>query len=275
MPRRPLTAGLVLLALSIALAGGCKPKVGGSCSGAAAICEDKQTALFCVDDKYSELACRGEKGCVQDGAVVECDESIAEEKEACNSPDSIACTPDKKEALRCTNRAFVVDETCKGPTGCKLDADRKVTCDNDIADVGDPCHFLGDYACTADKSLVMRCDANKMTPLNTCRGPRQCRIVQLPKQDKVQFLCDDSIAQEGDACDTNGEEACSIDKKSMYVCAGNKFGSPRACTGSAGCTYEERSDTYGCATDSGPATPAPSSAPAAPPPKKHHGHSER
>jgi hypothetical protein len=269
MHRRVLAGGLAVLSLSLVLAAGCKPKVGGSCSGATTVCEDKTSALSCVEGAYVAVACHGEKGCTQDGNTAECDESIADEKEICVAPDAIACSADHKEALRCTNRAYLVDETCKGPTGCKLDADRKVTCDNDIADVGDPCHFLGDYACTTDKSLVMRCDAHKMTPLNTCRGPRQCRIVQLPKQDKVEFLCDDSIAQEGDACDTNGEEACSIDKKSLYVCTANKFAFSKPCPGQAGCTYEEKTDRYGCDADAAPVPPAPSSGPA---PKKHHGH---
>jgi hypothetical protein len=126
--------------------------------------------------------------------------------------------------------------------------------------VNDPCHFIGDYACTTDKSLVMKCVANKMTPLNTCRGPKQCKIIQLPKQDKVEFECDDSVAQEGDACDTNGEEACTMDKKGMFVCRGNKFGSLVPCPG--GCVYEEKTDHYTCneapvVPDAGAAAPPP------------------
>jgi hypothetical protein len=37
-----------------------------------------------------------------------------------------------------------------------------------------------------------------------------------------------------------------MDKKSMYVCTGNKFTSPKPCSGPAGCTYEEKFDRYGC-----------------------------
>jgi hypothetical protein len=268
MTRRPWFTWLTIVGLASVLAVGCKPQVGGKCSGNVAVCTDKSSALFCVDDAYAAMSCKGDKGCGQNGAVVECDESLASEQETCNAPDAIACTPDHKEALRCTNKHFVVDETCKGPTGCKLDSAQKISCDNDIADVNDPCHFLGDYACTTDKSLVLKCEANKMTPLNTCRGPKQCRIQQLPKQDKVEFLCDDSIAQDGDACDTNGEEACSMDKKGMFVCRGNKFGSLKACPG--GCTYEERTDRYTCNEALG-ATPAADPPPPAPAPGKRHG----
>jgi hypothetical protein len=264
MIRRCLTAALALAAL-VVLSADCKPKVGGKCSGAAAACIDKASALFCVDDAYATITCRGEKGCAQNGAVVDCDESVASEQDACNAPDTIACSSDHKEALRCTNKRFVIDETCKGPTGCKIDATQKISCDNDVADVNDPCHFIGDYACTTDRSLVMKCVANKMTPLNTCRGPKQCRIVSVAKQDRVEFLCDDSIAQDGDACDTNGEEACSMDRKGMLVCKGNKFGSQKPCAG--GCVYEEKTDHYTC--NDGTAVVTPDAA--APSPPKRHG----
>ncbi len=271
--RLPVAAAARLFAAAvavIALVAACKPKAGGGCSGSAAVCTDKLSALFCADGTFAPMECRGDKGCVQNGTVVECDESIANEQEACNAPDAIACTPDHKEALRCTNKRFVIDETCKGPTGCKIDSAQKISCDNDIADVNDPCHFIGDYACTTDKSLVLKCEGNKMTPLNTCRGPKQCRIIQIPKQDKVEFFCDDSVAQDGDPCDTNGEEACTMDKKGMFVCRGNKFGSVKSCPG--GCLYEEKTDHYTCldapaaGSDDAGAPPA-----AAPPPGKHRG----
>ena len=266
---RGIAAGLLFAATLVVLAGGCRAKPGAPCSGASAVCTDKASALFCLDGTFMATSCRGEKGCAQTGTAIECDESIANEQDACNAPDGIACSIDQKEALRCTNKHFVIDETCKGPTGCKIDATQKISCDNDISDVNDPCHQEGDFACTTDKSLVLRCTANKMTPLNTCRGPDQCRVVHVPKQDKVEFLCDDSVAQEGDACDTNGEEACSIDKKSLYVCTANKFAFSKPCPGQAGCTYEEKTDRYGCDADAAPVPPAPSSGPA---PKKHHGH---
>jgi hypothetical protein len=265
MIRRCLFAVSVLAALYT----GCKPKAGGSCSGAGAVCLDKASALFCVDDAYATMSCRGDKGCAQNGTSIDCDESVANEQDSCNAPDAIACTPDHKEALRCANKRFVLDETCKGPTGCKIDSSQKISCDNDIADVNDPCHFVGDYACTTDKSLVLKCVANKMVPLNTCRGPKQCRILQVPKQDKVEFLCDDSVAQDGDACDTNGEEACSMDKKGMFVCAGNKFGSLKGCPG--GCTYEERTDRYTCNDATAPVS-VDAGAPPPPPPTKRRGH---
>ncbi len=266
--RRAWTA--VLLAALLAGAGGggggCKPKAGGHCSGPGATCTDKASALFCADAAYVPMPCRGDKGCATTAGVVECDESIANEGDPCNALESIACAEGRKEALRCTAKGFVVDETCKGPTGCKIDPGQKISCDNDIADVGDPCHFIGDYACTTDKSLVMKCEGNKMTPHNTCRGPKQCKIVQSAKQERPDFSCDDSIAQDGDACDTNGEEACTMDRKGMYVCRGNKFGSVKPCAG--GCIYDEKTDRYTCKDTEDGGAPSPAPAPVLP---KRHG----
>ena len=263
MSRRRILVAAAILFL-VAQSAACKAKVGGKCSGATAVCTDKASALFCADGTYTAMTCRGDRGCAQNGAVIECDESVASEQDACNAPDAIACTPDHKEALRCSNKKFIVDETCKGPTGCKIEGAQKISCDNDIADVNDPCHFIGDYACTTDKSLVLKCEGNKMTPYNTCRGPKQCKIVQLPKQDKVTYECDDSLAQDGDPCDSNGEEACSMDKKGMFVCRGNKFGSLRGCSG--GCLYEEKTDHYTCVDATAPAPGDAGAPPAAAPP---------
>jgi hypothetical protein len=265
MPRRRLLSVIVALSVAVVLLGACKAKPGGKCSGAGAMCTDKTQALFCIDDTFVVIHCRGDKGCAPSGSLVECDESIAVDGEACNAPDAIACATDGKSALKCDGKKFVVDETCKGPTGCKVEGGQKIACDNDVSDVGDPCHFAGDYACTTDKSLALRCDDGKMTPLNTCRGPRQCRIVPMPKHDRPEVLCDDSIAQDGDPCDTNSEEACSMDKKGMLVCKGNKFTGLVPCPG--GCLYEEKTDHYTCVGGGG-GPPLDGPSPPAPPPKR-------
>jgi hypothetical protein len=256
--------GLTLLWVAASLATlplGCKPQQGARCTSGQVACVDAKIGLFCgPDGTFETMTCDGTDGCKQSGAAVTCDNSVAAVHDGCDTPGDAACSTDSKNALICTGGVFGLGETCKGPGGCKISGDT-ITCDNDISDPGDPCRTPGDYACTSDKALVLRCDANKMTPLNTCRGPKACGIVPLPAQNKVEFVCDDSIAMEGDACDTNGEEACSMDKKSMYVCTANKFTNPKPCSGPAGCTYEEKFDRYGC--DQGTAdapSPDPSSA---------------
>ncbi len=237
---------LAFVAPLTALSLGCKPKQGDKCSAGQTACVDAKTGLFCgPEGTFRTMTCDGTEGCKPSGPGVTCDNSIAAVNDGCDTPGDAACSADKKNALICTNAVFGVGETCKGPGGCKVSGDT-ITCDNDISDPGDPCRTNGDYACTSDKRMVLRCDANKMTSLNTCRGPKACGIVPVPAQNKVEFVCDDSVAMEGDACDTNGEEACSMEKKSLYVCVSNKFANPRPCSGPAGCTYDEKFDRYGC-----------------------------
>jgi hypothetical protein len=245
VPRHVKVAFVVATSLA-ALVGACKPKVGATCTAGQAACGEPKTGLFCGEDgTFHTMTCSGPAGCEQSGAVVNCDNGIAAVGDGCNTPDDAACSPDSKNALLCKHNVFTVAETCKGPGGCKVSGDT-ITCDNDVSDPGDPCRAAGDYACTSNRGMVLRCDANKMTALNTCRGPKACAIVPHPAENKVEFVCDDSLAMPGDACDTNGEEACSMDKKSILVCAANKFGSPKPCGGPAGCTYDDALDRYGC-----------------------------
>jgi hypothetical protein len=274
----PLCVGVLLTLV------GCKPKVGDSCSAGDQACLDPATGLFCGGDgKYTTMSCAGADGkgggCSGSGSTFACDNSISAIGDGCSQVGDVACTADRKAALECgKDNKFTVGETCKGPNGCVIKGDA-ITCDNDTSDLGDPCHFPGDYACTSDQGLVLRCDNHKMTALNTCRGPKHCRVFELPQEKKVQFDCDDSIANDGDACDTANEQACTADKKSMLVCKGNKFGSPTPCPGPAGCTHDEKADTYACDTGLGGAAPngtapattgkgLPGKPPAKPPAKK-------
>ncbi len=249
--------GLCLIGIAavvVALSTSCKPKQGAKCSSGQVACADAKTGLFCgPDGTFQTMTCDGADGCKPSGGAATCDNSVAAVNDGCDTPGDAACASDMKSALICSRGVFGIGETCKGPGGCKISGDT-ITCDNDISDPGDPCRTIGDYACTSDKGMVLRCDANKMAALNTCRGPKACGIVPRPAEAKVEFVCDDSLAMEGDACDTNGEEACSMDKRSMYVCTANKFANPKPCTGPTGCTYEEKFDRYGC--DQGAAAPA-------------------
>jgi hypothetical protein len=239
----------------VATADGCNPKAGGTCTAGQVACMDAKMGLFCGGDgTYHTMTCSGSLGCKEASGSVSCDNSVAALGDGCNTPDDAACSLDYRAGLLCKGGAFAVAETCKGPGACKVLGDT-ITCDNDVSDPGDPCRTPGDYACTSDRGLVLRCDGGKMTPLNTCRGPKACGIVNHSADNTVEFLCDDSIAIVGDPCDTNGEEACAIDKKSIVVCAANKFAHPKPCGGPSGCTYEEKSDRYFCDQGDAPLVP--------------------
>ena len=127
-----------------------------------------------------------------------------------------------------------------------MDGD-KISCDNDLADVGDPCQTENDYACTSDKLMALKCVAKKFQPLSSCRGKDGCRVAELPEEKKTDFICDDSLAQDNDACDTEGEEACGMDKTALYLCKSKHFSKDRAC--SAGCSFDEKGERFVCATE--------------------------
>lgn len=250
--------GTVWLAVAAGalLAAACKPpKAGDKCIAGQIACADGTSALTCgPDGKYASIGCRGPQGCVQKGKNVECDDTLALENDGCDEEGEVACSVDKKSALECHGGKFAVEETCKGARGCTV-KDDKISCDNDIADPGDPCHFIGDYGCTSDKSFVVKCVDKKMQKLNSCRGAKGCRVFELPEEKKVEFVCDDSIAQENDECDEESEHACSMDRKSLYACKSGKFAVAKACAGPKGCTFDDKGEKFLCDATAGAGKP--------------------
>ena len=224
-----------------------KPKAGDPCSGSSASCLDPSSALFCASGTLKPMTCSGPAGCKAANNVVICDDTVAQVGDGCDEENEVACQTDKKAALECKGGLFAVGETCKGPHGCVVDGE-KITCDNDVADENDPCHFDGDYACSSDKTMAFKCVGKKMTPLNSCRGPKGCMVLELPIEHKVQFDCDDSIAKLGDACDENGELACTMEKTALMICSGNKFTAHKACGGPKGCSFDAKGAEFDCDT---------------------------
>lgn len=224
--------------------GGCKPKVGAKCNSGQEICVDKSNGLFCgSDNKFAAMSCGGPKGCEQGSQGFSCDNSLASAGDGCETDDDVSCSTDKKAALECHDNKFAVGSTCKGPKGCTLNDD-KISCDNDTADVDDPCHFDDDYACTSDKQLVLRCLSKKMVAYNACRGPNGCVIKEEPLEHKIEFDCDDTFANVGDNCDTEGNPACSTDKKSLLKCTSGKFVAHKSCN--SGCDYDTKRERFSC-----------------------------
>jgi hypothetical protein len=69
--------------------------------------------------------------------------------------------------------------------------------------------------------------------------------MELPEEKKTDFVCDDSLAQENDSCDTQGEEACSMDKTELLSCKSNHFSKDHACPG--GCSFDDKGERFECA----------------------------
>jgi hypothetical protein len=250
--------GAASLGLGIALAFvvGCKgePKAGGACSTGQGICADSRSMMACIKGTFTLMPCQGAGGCATKGAVSECDNSLASAGDTCDEVGDFACSRDLKSALSCKDNKFAVEGTCKGAGACALKKDG-LYCDNDISDPGDACHDVGDFACTPDKKLALKCDFNHtMAALNTCKGTKGCRVREIPEEKRLEFICDDAVADVNDACDENGEEACTMDRKGLLRCAANKFLAQSDCIG--GCTFDPSGDKFQCDQGTAAATAA-------------------
>lgn len=124
-----------------------------------------------------------------------CDQSVAAPGDACTRP-GFACTADRKSAVSCQGGAFVLAETCSGRFGCRTapydgfapGGSGNILCDNDVAREGDPCLDEGDYACTSDGSLALRCTGKKMTKFRECQLAH-CSILH-PTSKDTEIECE-------------------------------------------------------------------------------------
>jgi hypothetical protein len=80
-------------------------------------------------------------------------------------------------------------------------------------------------------------------------------VFELPEEKKVEFVCDDAIAQLNDPCDEEGEAACSMDRKAMYHCKSAAFVAMKDCTGPKGCTFDDKGERFECDQTSGSGKP--------------------
>jgi hypothetical protein len=128
---------------------------------------------------------------------------------------NVACTLDSKELLRCEAGRWKVASGCKGPKGCKISG-ATVLCDDDLADLGDPCTTQANeanYSCTPDKKQEVVCQGNTIVSWRFCKGPLGCQITN------NKISCDSSFADEGDVCRMVDEGACTADAKSLLKCS--------------------------------------------------------
>lgn len=109
---------LVLVVFAAAIVG-CKMhktkrgfRVGSGCETMDESCAGSAEANLCRDGALAKIACKGPKGCVDaPPADVECDESVADEKDPCTG-SGWACTPAKDALLECQSGSFVKTQSC-------------------------------------------------------------------------------------------------------------------------------------------------------------------
>jgi hypothetical protein len=133
---------------------------------------DKKAMVSCKNKKIEVHKCLGAKGCAEGATMIECDTSIQTAGEACEGED-VACTPDKKQILKCKGAKFAIAENCRGPKACSVDG-RKISCDSGEQAVGDVCSSDGDYACQTDKKAVLKCAGSKWVVEEKCSAKKNC-----------------------------------------------------------------------------------------------------
>lgn len=161
---------------------GLKQKAGDSCThNNQLVCSDPSNALLCVNGTLQTNPCRGPHGCQGFGSASNCDDDLGQAGEGCimgSGGENYSCSTDLNSELICQNNKWVVESTCHGPGHCKVTG-LTVNCDDDFADVGDPCKSSAsdaNYSCTMDKKTRIVCTANKFVTYDYCHGPKGCHI---------------------------------------------------------------------------------------------------
>lgn len=243
MTRSFILLAVCLVGASAAFVGGCKPKAGASCKiETKEVCVSDKQALVCHDSKWEEMSCRGPSGCAKNGSEGICDQTVAEDKDVCNLVNDFVCSGDKKTMLACTNNRWSFAQSCLGERGCVMEQ-KKVTCDNSIANLGDDCREEDDYACSPDKKNALVCRSKKFVLSSNCKGERGCRITG-DKEHSFKVECDDSTAAVGDPCDKEGHFACTENQKQIVKCVAKKFVADDKCRRNEKCSV--KGELVGC-----------------------------
>ncbi len=149
----------------------CDTRSGVSCS------EDGKQRLVCKAQSGTlgawtlDFPCRGPKGCYQQGNTLSCDRTVASVGDRCVY-DGVRCSPDGKRLLICNGLQFRMHQHCRGPKGCTMAGEAKVSCDQSIAVEGDPCKAKS-AACSKDGKHALVCKKGKMAKKRCFFG---CRV---------------------------------------------------------------------------------------------------
>jgi hypothetical protein len=170
---------------------------GEPCKGRRAACAtDGKADLVCGpgDKMVVEQTCKGPGACraSPDGASITCDATLGEVHDPCNITDD-ACSTDHKSELHCQAGRFAVIASCKGPDGCTLSPAQHgqgytLSCDDHVADVGDPCFDAERTACSSDKKSLLTCTAHRFVVHRTCR--RACMVKKLVGTENMELDCE-------------------------------------------------------------------------------------
>ncbi len=135
--------------------------------------------------------------------------------------DGYECGADKASVMKCDGGRWTLVGECLGPKGCT--SAQKISCDDSIADVNEPCATEGSAACSRDGSRLLECSGGAMIQRASCRGELHCQVRGGTP------TCDTRIAQAGDPCGGDGEVACAVDGRSLLRCTNHVMVETRTC----------------------------------------------
>lgn len=143
------------------------PEAGSKCKSSDGVfCKGKDTLLECIDDKWTEIPCRGEKGC-KGTTVVTCDHTVAKPGDACGKDENFSCSMDKKAQVKCAKGKWKEIAKCRGPKACETKFPFS-KCDQTIVKEGDACEKDGNAACSEDATTIMECKGGKYAVGEKC-----------------------------------------------------------------------------------------------------------
>jgi hypothetical protein len=135
---------------------------------------------------------------------------------------------DAKRELICDDGRFI-ESPCNGPGGCRL-TDKGTSCDFSGNKAGDPCSKADEGAAIcSNKDGMLACHGGRYA-LVPCRGSRGCANAE------GRALCDTSIAEPGDVCQSESHKACSSDGSQVLICKQHTMQRFYLCRGEGGCT---------------------------------------
>jgi hypothetical protein len=171
---------------------------GDPCNGRHAACsKDGKADLVCgaAGTMIVAQTCKGPGGChaSADGTSIDCDTTLADVGDPCEVDDD-ACSTDHRSEIRCQAGHYVVLATCKGADGCTLTPEKSgkgytLSCDDHVADVGDPCFDAERTACSSDHKAYLTCTAQKFVVARACKR-RGCTVKKLVGTGKTEMDCE-------------------------------------------------------------------------------------
>ena len=166
-----------------------------TCDGRKAACStDGKFELTCGGGAMVVTStCKGPNGCraSTDGSSISCDTTYADPDDPCDTTES-ACSTDHRAQLFCRAGKYQVGATCKGPDGCTLTPLEnghgfRLSCDDHVADVGDPCFGSDRVACASNERALLTCTAQRFVVQRACK--KGCVVEKLIGTDKVRLSC--------------------------------------------------------------------------------------